>query len=158
MSATCGAYKWGKTPCASPSVEMAFDFLPLCKSHRASLHEKMRIERYKGQNEARDMYIDTRILESQDKRDSSIVYFVRAGRRVKIGHSRNPENRLKTIRSGSCKHPAGLDMSNARIVATEPGGQAREYQLHQQFAHLREAGEWFRGSPELTEYIKQLAA
>jgi hypothetical protein len=156
MNATCGAWHRGKTPCEKPAEVMHWQVLPLCKSH---LH--------KVRSEARRAVIKDRLETERARptleeirldRETPQVYFIKAGRRIKIGFSTNPAMRLSTIRAGACKVPSGLNTSNARILALESGGRLREAELHRQFAHLREAGEWFRGAPDLTAYIDQLAA
>lgn len=158
MSIICGAYRRGKEPCGKQAKQMTFGIIPLCQSHLASVQSEMRIAHYKGHKEAQTIFIDAAVKARRASHDGSMVYFIRAGRRVKIGFSVNPENRLRTIKGGSSKAPVGLDTSKARIVALEPGGIQRERELHYKFSHLREAGEWFRGAPELTAYINELAA
>lgn len=158
MSATCGAWLRGKTPCGRSADVMHWSVLPLCKTHHLKVQSEMRREFYKGKHAGGAEFITKSLDEIREAKKSEQVYFIRAGRRVKIGFSGNPESRLNSIRAGVCKSPRGLDTSKARIAALEPGGRDRELELHRQFAHLREAGEWFRGAPELTAYIDQLAA
>ncbi len=61
--------------------------------------------------------------------------------RVKIGHSRNPESRLKDL----C-NAAGRKL---RLLSCRLGGQPLEYELHQRFKSLRLNGEWFADSAEI---------
>lgn len=156
MSEQCGAYRYGKVRCGRQSKQMAMDIVPLCKSHLETFQRHLRASEDKGLRKALAKYIDAKIVERQDRRDAALVYFISAGRRIKIGQSLNPELRVKSIRGGSVQMPKGLDPSRARLLATEPGGQAREQELHRQFAHLRVAGEWFDNAPELKEYISGL--
>lgn len=158
MNVACGAYYRGKTHCPKPAKEMKFAILPLCDSHLAKVQSEMRREFYKGKIAGGSELITKSLDEIRATKDTKMVYFIRAGRRVKIGFSGNPESRLSSIRAGGCKAPRGLDTSRARIAALEPGGRQRETELHQKFAHLRESGEWFRGAPELTDYINELIA
>lgn len=72
----------------------------------------------------------------------AVVYFIRMGDLVKIGHTTNIARRVQ-----------GLSLTMQQVVATETGGRHREAELHCQFAHLREFGEWFRAEPTLIEYI-----
>jgi hypothetical protein len=117
----------------------------------------MRIERQTARQRAGAAIINAKIIEARERRESAVVYFITAGRRVKIGQSRNPEVRLQSIRGGyTTKTPKGLDTSDAKLVATESGGQPREHELHQQFAHLRVTGEWFDNKNELKAYIQSL--
>nr|WP_206687001.1 GIY-YIG nuclease family protein [Microbacterium aquimaris] len=73
-----------------------------------------------------------------------VVYYLRYAARVKIGTSTNPRQRL-----GAIWHD--------ELLAFEPGGRALEHERHQQFADLREGGEWFRAAPELLAHAATLA-
>ena len=157
MSDKCGALRHGKNECKRPVYQMVA-FIPLCKSHHEALRVEFRHERHRGYAEARDIFIDGKIQEMNDRRSSAVVYFIQAGRRVKIGQSRDPQSRLLAIRGGyATKKPEGLNTKNAKLLATEPGGQVRENELHQKFAHIRVAGEWFNNTPELKAYIAENA-
>jgi len=156
MSITCGAYYRGKTPCEKSAEVMHLKTFPLCKSHYARFLNEVRSAHAQGQLEA-SRTLPT-IEEVRASGDAQHVYFIKAGLRVKIGFSNHPDMRLKAIRAGHCKAPRGLDTSKAKLLAIEPGGRDREAELHQQFAHLREAGEWFRRSPDLLSYIDSIAA
>ncbi len=74
-----------------------------------------------------------------------VVYYVRYDRRVKIGTSRNPRQRLASIR-------------HDELLAFERGGRRVEQQRHRDFAAVREGGEWFTLSPELAAHIDALRA
>jgi len=133
-------------------------FIPLCKSHAESLRVQFRTERDKGFVKAKTMFVDKVWRERETFRNSSSVYFIQAGRRVKIGQSRDPQTRLLSIRGGySTKKPEGLNTSRAKLLGTEPGGLAREKELHEKFAHIRVVGEWFDHTPELKAYIAENA-
>lgn len=82
------------------------------------------------------------------RRARSLVYFIRDRKRVKIGHSINPKMRMQVF----------FTHSTLTLMATEPGGQKREAELHRHFAHLRVNGtrEWFHLKPELEAYIESL--
>jgi hypothetical protein len=70
------------------------------------------------------------------------VYFAERQGQIKIGISLVPEERCRQLR--------------ARLLATEPGGRGREWQLHLLFAEHRIDGEWFKPAPELLEHIAHL--
>lgn len=72
-----------------------------------------------------------------------MIYFMTAREigRVKIGHAKCPEQRLKTLQCGS---PAKLI-----IEATMDGGQPLEAELHNVFHRSRRHGEWFEITPEI---------
>jgi len=72
-----------------------------------------------------------------------VVYFMRLGDLIKIGYTTNLRQRVSSI-------------NPEEVLATEPGGRARERELHKRFAALRVHGEWFRHEGELAEYISTL--
>lgn len=158
MNEQCGAYRHGVVRCGRRSKEMAMGIMPLCKSHLENFHKHFEVSKQQGMNEAIAKYVDSKIVEDESRRGAALVYFIKAGHRIKIGQSLDPELRLKSIRGGSVQMPRGLDPSNAKLLATEPGGQAREQALHRHFAHLRVAGEWFNNGPELKIYISELTS
>lgn len=88
------------------------------------------------------------------------VYFVSCQQYIKIGHSVDPEKRLKSLKmSGNgTKAPRGIDLWEAELLHTAPGGQSEEKKLHEQFAHLRADGEWFHAAPELLQHIESISA
>lgn len=70
---------------------------------------------------------------------SVYVYFIQSREGlVKIGRSRTPEKRFRVLRCGS----PGAVLLGIRDDLSES-------ELHARFASSREAGEWFRPSPEL---------
>lgn len=77
----------------------------------------------------------------------AVVYFIRMGNLIKIGHTANLARRVH-----------GLSVTLNQVLATEAGDREREAALHRQFAHLREFGEWFRAEPELLAHIENLQA
>lgn len=72
-----------------------------------------------------------------------VVYYLRFDARVKIGTSRNPKQRL-----GSIRHD--------ELLAFEQGGRSVEQQRHREFASVREGGEWFTLTPELRDHVRRL--
>lgn len=80
-------------------------------------------------------------------KDGSCVYFAQADDRVKIGWSKHVASRLAQLQTGS---PTPL-----KLLGAIPGARAAERRLHEQFAHLRLTGEWFRAAPELLDHIAQ---
>jgi hypothetical protein len=73
------------------------------------------------------------------------VYFFATEAHVKIGRSRNPEQRVKTF--GATLTPEGVDWRKGRLLGLIPGGAAVENALHQRFAAHRVVGEWFHLEP-----------
>lgn len=89
--------------------------------------------------------------------DSSRVYLIRCGDRVKIGRSGNPRKRLEQVRRGDgCLMDDSLDPSNAVLIYDMPGHAKEETALHQRFKAYRTVGEWFRIEGELRDYIATL--
>lgn len=74
-----------------------------------------------------------------------VVYYLRFDRRVKIGTSMRPRQRLASI-------------LHEELLAFERGGRGIEQQRHRQFAHAREGGEWFTLTDELGAHIAALRA
>lgn len=74
-----------------------------------------------------------------------VVYYLRYDRRVKIGTSRNPRQRLRSIR-------------HDELLAFEAGDRAKEHRRHQEFADIREGGEWFTLTEGLRTHIAALRA
>lgn len=72
-----------------------------------------------------------------------VVYYVRYDRRVKIGTSRRPRQRLAGIR-------------HEELLAFERGGRSVEQQRHRDFADDREGGEWFTLTDRLSAHIAAL--
>lgn len=99
---------------------------------------------HKGYN-----YCFTKII---DDIPDSYVYFIKAEglNRVKIGISKNPEERLKQLQIGS---PFKLS-----LIATTPGNIELERSLHNKFSHIICDGEWFHLTMELENYINTLKA
>lgn len=97
----------------------------------------------------------TNTYKPKKESPTQLVYFIRCEGFVKIGISSNPEKRLLDLqRSGNgTLAPPRIDLTTAEIVTTEPGGRAKESELHDMFAYLRIVGEWFAEEDEITEYI-----
>lgn len=72
-----------------------------------------------------------------------VVYYIRYDRRVKIGTSRRPRQRLSSIR-------------HDELLAFERGGRVLEQARHREFASVREGGEWFTLTPQLRAHIATL--
>lgn len=79
---------------------------------------------------------------------AGFVYFIQggAGGLIKIGcTSSQPNVRFAALQIGSPVKLVKLGLVK--------GGFDREAELHRQFAHLREHGEWFRPEKDLTDFI-----
>ena len=71
----------------------------------------------------------------------SFVYYIKLADRIKIGTSTNLKHRLRELPWDS-------------VQLLEVGDTHEERLRHEQFAHLRIQGEWFKESPELTRFIE----
>lgn len=82
---------------------------------------------------------------SSDKRS---VYFVRAqvSGLIKIGSAAHPEGRLRTLQTGS---PEPL-----QLLATSPGGERHERELHTLLSGSRSHGEWFHPTADVLACIR----
>lgn len=78
---------------------------------------------------------------------AGIIYFVQNGRAVKIGFTNNLKLRLKHIQLGS--------HMKIELLATIPGDENTEREIHWQFARYRIRGEWFRLRPDLKAFIQE---
>ena len=80
---------------------------------------------------------------------TSIVYFVREGRRgrIKIGHTTDIEQRITTLQT-SVSEPL-------RLLAAMPGDRFLERRLHDRFASYRYRGEWFEPSAAIFEFLHE---
>ncbi len=72
------------------------------------------------------------------------VYFLAAGRYVKIGHTKSLRVRFETLKSGC---PLVIAM-----LGSFPGTSEAEARIHRKFAHLRVRREWFRATDELMDF------
>jgi len=76
-----------------------------------------------------------------------MVYFARRDGLIKIGCSREPHNRMRTLK--------------AEPILAIPGGRSDEKALHQRFAHLQHLvgseREWFDPGADLLDHIASLS-
>lgn len=89
-------------------------------------------------------------LLAKPPREDGFIYFVQrlTGGPIKIGFAVEPERRVKALATGSSEPLVFLGQL--------PGNRATERKIHEQFAHLREHGEWFRPGPDLTTFVEGL--
>lgn len=74
------------------------------------------------------------------------VYFIKAGKLVKIGYAGNYHQRLQALQITS---PVSFT-----VLAVLHGGLAVERAYHERFAALRRRGEWFVYGAALKEFIE----
>ncbi len=78
------------------------------------------------------------------------VYFIRRGEDgpIKIGWSRSPVGRMAQLQTGQ--------EVQLHLLAMAPGGSREESELHRRFASSRMVGEWFKATPMLCAYVRQV--
>jgi hypothetical protein len=78
------------------------------------------------------------------------VYFIRnqAADAMKVGHSRDPDRRLRELQTGN----------SARLHLVGAVAAAREFEtlVHEEFADLALEGEWFSQSGEILAWVERL--
>jgi hypothetical protein len=77
------------------------------------------------------------------------VYFMKAGKSVKIGHSKNPRDRARSLQTS--RH------EQIEILYTVSGGRVMEKYFHDKFAKFRLHGEWFRYDSEIAPFISGMS-
>lgn len=87
-------------------------------------------------------------MREHPRRKKRRVYFVRCGRRVKIGVATNVPSRVGSMQTGSAHE--------IELLTCIPGDDKLEAKLHQRFHHLHIKGEWFRYKDDLVEYVQSL--
>jgi hypothetical protein len=90
------------------------------------------------------------IQESNVKSKLDYVYFIQGvcGGAIKIGRSKDPEMRLKTLQTG---YPDTL-----HILLLIPGSAKIELQIHEELEQYRLNGEWFKPEKPVMDKIKEL--
>jgi hypothetical protein len=76
---------------------------------------------------------------------AAVVYFVKIGKRIKIGFTTNLNERLKAFQ--------GLSPEPINVLLTIPGGRKLETRLHQLFAEHRIRNEFFHDEFFLSSFI-----
>lgn len=85
----------------------------------------------------------------QEQAVRSWVYAARGrGGLIKIGFSKAPDRRMRTLR---LEHP------DTELIVYAPGGRVRERRLHDRLQAHRVDGEWFRPHPEVMDVVGVMA-
>jgi hypothetical protein len=88
-----------------------------------------------------------RAKRDEGRTAQSYVYFLQNGDRIKIGFSRDPQARAKS-----------LSLRESNILGVIEAGQRFERTLHENWSHIRiEDTEWFYATPELLAFIEASA-
>lgn len=96
-------------------------------------------------------------VDAEQWKRSTEVYFIKAGDYVKIGYSKNPAQRLKTLSKAndSTVRPADCDLSEAKIVGTVAGGHELESHYHRLARDWHVCGEWYAWNEELETIVRE---
>lgn len=85
-------------------------------------------------------------IQFTDKPDPGVVYYIRTGGRIKIGHSTRLTQRLS-------QYPPDTE-----VLYLAAGDKAMELSEHRRFsAYLADGREWFEDRPEVAGLIKAMA-
>lgn len=83
------------------------------------------------------------------------VYFMRQGRDIKIGKSRDPMARLKSLQTGSTMR---IELLAVAKIDSDKESFDIERQLHERFGYARKHREFFRSDRVLCTLIAAVAA
>lgn len=108
--------------------------MALCHEHALLVYLNMQ-SRINGT--LKDLFVtQERVEKGEDPRvdpkrvmayaEQSQVYYIRMGDHIKIGYTQNLKERI-----------GGLRVDTSDVLATEPGGRAKERERHLQFADIR---------------------
>jgi hypothetical protein len=86
------------------------------------------------------------LKQAQNKQQ--FVYFLQCDDRIKIGITRDPMQRLRTLQTGNA--------SELKLLAAVAGEAELEQTIHAKFESARIHGEWFARCPELQQFIDRL--
>jgi len=86
------------------------------------------------------------------------VYIIMADGFVKIGHSVNPELRLKSLKSQSdaTLRPNKVNQENMKLLKVVKGGYGLEQMLQHMCVRSRVIGEWYKHDSFVAEIIERL--
>lgn len=77
------------------------------------------------------------------------VYFIRVGRKVRIGYSKNPYRRLSSVRCHSTQ-------AVVKLLSFVEGDRKTEKAFHRKFAEYRYRGDFYHHTGKLRGYIATL--
>jgi hypothetical protein len=103
------------------------------------------------------MILDWQMVDALDVY-ADYVYVIAAAGFVKIGHSVNPEQRLKTLQAGKDKtlRPKQIENQELKLIKKIKGGRNLEQMLHRMCSRSWVIGEWFKHDSYVSEVIERL--
>lgn len=85
------------------------------------------------------------------------TYFAAVGDVVKIGYSKDPAVRLRSLRyGGGCLTPEGYDLTQLALLGSIPGGRGVEDRVHMLLTKHLCVGEWFYRTEQVQQVIDYL--
>lgn len=94
---------------------------------------------------ARGLLPEKSDTKKQRKKFEKVVYFVRAGSRVKIGFTKDISSRMNSLQTASA-----VDLN---LVLTMDGDRNFEAEMHERFSDYWIKGEWFRWCKEISLFV-----
>lgn len=150
----CVAFTDAGEPCATRAATALgkdedeygmFYGVPLCRIHASGVISAVKEtivdadDRLRSGQKKRPQSNQTAKERWVEKHDT--VYFARRGDDVKIGHSIQPDKRLRGLET-----QGGFKFDE---IVLAPGGRALEQRYHRRFAKHRHEGEWFTMCDEI---------
>lgn len=127
--------KWEKKACGCVKTELSIGpAIIRCAGHHGKPDKKGRVVLHlDGDGIVRpEGYVPSESQELAQPREE-FVYFLRVGKRIKIGYSGDPERRARDLQ--------------AELIGFAPGGRQLEAALHYQLREYRDQKEWYRDKP-----------
>lgn len=121
---------------------------PLCQYHAEEVHRIVEANRRHVMDEMRPRVSPERNREEEMRKfkraTQSVVYYIQFGQGIKIGTTRNMQQRLSSF----C-------LTESSVLATEPGSYDLERSRHEFFKELRIGrSEVFTDSPKIRKHIE----
>lgn len=85
------------------------------------------------------------------------VYFIRAGRYIKVGYSTNPERRFRRLFASGTRYTAPEDcptaLADRELLRHIDGDASTEARIHEALSDFAVGLEWFIDEPEVRAFI-----
>jgi hypothetical protein len=91
-------------------------------------------------------HLEDHLLATAEALTDHTVYFVRSGKFVKIGHSRDLRRRLCTVRTAAPER--------AWLIGLMKGDDKKEKEIQARFRGRRHRAEWYHLCPEILEFMR----
>lgn len=129
--------KWKRKKCGCIVTELrnAGPVVIQCEGHRGTPDKKGRTLCFFDEEGIvrREGDVAPPRAKVEEKPREEFVYFLRVGKRIKIGYSNDPERRARDLQ--------------AELIGFAPGGRQLEAALHYDLREYRDRKEWYRDKP-----------